>query len=169
MVALSFRVAVTLLALALVGGCGDADDDASTTTVADPTTSTAPPSAPAPTTGEVAEPTTPTTSGLFTCDGLADRWARIQQDYLDRLGDADAAELAGGSDRVNAAGAFLGPALVEQVRDAEAVGCGDTLQAGSADLCSRMERLTSGGEAADEVIARLMSACGGSEADDLDR
>ena len=94
------------------------------------------------------------------CAGVADRWARIQQEYLDRLGDADTAELDAGSARVEAAAAWFGPAVIEQVRDARAVGCAEEFVAGSALLCDRLDHLGPSGEAAERVVADLASNCG---------
>ena len=72
------------------------------------------------------------------CDGLADRWVILQQTYLDRLGDATSDEIEAGSERVQAAGLFIGQAMIEQVRDVQAVGCQDELVSGSEALCSRI-------------------------------
>lgn len=94
------------------------------------------------------------------CVGLADRWATIQQGYLDRLGDADTAELDRGSARVDDAAEWFGPAMIEQVRDAQGVGCADEFQAGSVLLCARIDRLEPGGEAAEQAVAYLASSCG---------
>lgn len=98
-------------------------------------------------------------TGSTACDGLADRWVVIQQTYLDRLGDADAEELRNRSDRVLAAGAWVGQALLEQVRDARAVGCDEELVAGSSALCNRVPALEAGGEAAADVLDGLSSNC----------
>ena len=103
--------------------------------------------------------TAPSFTAAFDCTGLADRWATIQQSYLDRLGDADAAELDSGSARVDAAAAWFGPAMIEQVRDARNVGCSDEFEAGSALLCARLGQLEPGGEAAAAVVDDLTSTC----------
>ena len=103
--------------------------------------------------------TAPTSTAPFDCSGLADRWVAIQQEYLDRLGDADRAEVDGGSERVDAAAAWFGPAVIEQVRDARNVGCDQDLEAGSELLCARFGLLEPGGEAAQEVVDDLVAGC----------
>ena len=93
------------------------------------------------------------------CDGLADRWAALQQEYLDRLGAATAVDLAEQSPAVASAGRWLGNAMIEQTRDADAVGCTD-LVAGSDALCARIGRLSAAGEAAEIVLSNLRAGCG---------
>lgn len=93
------------------------------------------------------------------CDGLADRWAALQQEYLDRLGTATAADLAEPSPAVAGAGQWLGSAMIEQTRDADAVGCTE-LVSGSDALCSRVHQLTAAGEAAQIALEGLHDSCG---------
>lgn len=95
----------------------------------------------------------------FTCDGLADRWVVIQQEYLDRLGNADAKELDEGTDRVDSAQQWVSQAMLEQVRDAQAVGCAGQLSVGAAALCSRVVLLEPGGGAADSVVETFRDGC----------
>lgn len=92
------------------------------------------------------------------CDGLADRWAVLQQEYLDRLGTATVADLADASPAVASAGQWLANAMIEQTRDADAVGCAD-LVSGSSALCIRLGRLSAAGEAARVVLDRLHDTC----------
>lgn len=102
---------------------------------------------------------TPTFEAAFDCAGLADRWGRLQQEFLDRLGDADAAELEDGSDRVATAQRWIGNAMIEQARDSAAVGCETELTSGSAPLCDQLDAMTAGGEAAEFALAALRSTC----------
>ena len=104
------------------------------------------------------EPTTAPFEAALGCDGLADRWATLQQEYLDRLGPATAADLAEPSPAVASAGQWLGNAMIEQTRDAAAVGC-DELVSGSVALCSRVNGLSAAGEAAEVVLQRLRDGC----------
>ena len=92
------------------------------------------------------------------CEALADRWAVLQQDYLDRLGTATAADLDEPSPAVASAGQWLGNAMIEQTRDATAVGC-DELASGSATLCARVGGLSAPGEAAEIALNRLRDRC----------
>ena len=92
------------------------------------------------------------------CDGLADRWASLQQEYLDRLGTATEADLDESSPAVASAGQWLGNAMIEQTRDATAVGC-DELVSGSAALCARVGGLSAPGEAAEIALNRLRDRC----------
>ena len=92
------------------------------------------------------------------CDGLADRWASLQQEYLDRLGSATAADLAEPSQGVASAGQWLANAMIEQTRDADAVGC-TGLVSGSIALCARMEGLSAAGEAAEIALGNLRDTC----------
>lgn len=93
------------------------------------------------------------------CDGLADRWATLHQEYLDRLGTATAAELAEPSPAVSHAGRWLANAMIEQTRDAGAVGCTE-LVSGSDALCARIDGLVAGGDAGETVLKGLRSSCG---------
>ncbi len=95
----------------------------------------------------------------YDCAGLADRWVDLQQEYLDRLGDADAAEFEAGSPRMDAAISWLGQALIEQGRDVRAVGCEAELVSGSEPLCSRLEQLDPGGGAGIAAIDLLRNPC----------
>ncbi len=92
------------------------------------------------------------------CEGLADRWAVLQQEYLDRLGTATVADLADASPAVASAGQWLANAMIEQTRDADAVGC-TGLVSGSDPLCARLEQLSADGEAARVVLDRLHDTC----------
>ena len=92
------------------------------------------------------------------CEALADRWAALQQEYLDRLGPATAADLADPSPAVASAGQWLANAMIEQTRDAVAVGC-DELVSGSAALCARVDGLSAAGEAAEIALERLREGC----------
>lgn len=92
------------------------------------------------------------------CDGLADRWAVLQQEYLDRLGTATEADLVEPSPAVASAGQWLGNAMIEQTRDAVAVGCTE-LVSGSAALCARIDGLSAVGEAAEIALERLRDGC----------
>lgn len=93
------------------------------------------------------------------CEALADRWAALQQEYLDRLGTATADDLAEPSAAVASASQWLGSAMIEQTRDAAAVGCTD-LTSGSAALCARTDRLLGSGEAAEIALTSLRGSCG---------
>ena len=95
----------------------------------------------------------------FGCDGLADRWITIQQGYLDELADADLAELGQRSFRVTTAESRLVQALIEQARDAQAVGCASDLESDSAALCTRLDRLAPPGAAGESVVELLLSDC----------
>lgn len=110
--------------------------------------------------GSDADATDADFDAAFDCSGLADRWVVLQQSYLDRLGEADAAEIAEGSARTQAAGLFIGQAMIEQVRDVQAVGCQDELVSGSDALCSRIDQLEPAGEAGRGVVASLRETCG---------
>ncbi|MEO1060803.1 MAG: hypothetical protein AAFZ07_05245 [Actinomycetota bacterium] len=103
----------------------------------------------------------PPESAAVDCRGPADRWARIQQGYLDRISDADLDELTAGSPRIDEANEWFGPAMIEQVRDAAAVGCDDEFVAGSPLLCARLDGLEPAGEAGERVVADLDASCGG--------
>lgn len=92
------------------------------------------------------------------CEALADRWAALQQEYLDRLATATEADLAEPSPAVASAGQWLGNAMIEQTRDAVAVGC-DELVSGSAALCARVDGLSADGEAAEIALKRLRAGC----------
>lgn len=92
------------------------------------------------------------------CDGLADRWAALQQEYLDRLGTATAADLAEPSPAVASADRWLGSAMIEQTRDADAVGC-TGLVSGSDALCARVGQLAAAGEAAQIALENLHDGC----------
>lgn len=92
---------------------------------------------------------------LSPCDGLADRWQRIQQDYLDRLGDAGLDDAG----RIEPAGAWLAQALLEQVRDAESLGCEQIFRPGSPELCARLDELTDRGPAGRRALAALTQSC----------
>ena len=93
------------------------------------------------------------------CDGLANRWATLHQEYLDRLGSATAAELAEPSPAVANASRWLANAMIEQTRDADAVGCTE-LVSGSDALCARIDGLVAAGEAAGIALQSLHSSCG---------
>ena len=92
------------------------------------------------------------------CEALADRWAVLQQEYLDRLGTATEADLDEPSPAVASAGQWLGNAMIEQTRDAVAVGC-DELVSGSAALCARVDGLSAAGAAAEIALERLRGNC----------
>ncbi|MXZ53633.1 MAG: hypothetical protein F4Z34_10655 [Acidimicrobiaceae bacterium] len=92
------------------------------------------------------------------CEALADRWAMLQQEYLHRLGTATEADLDEPSPAVASAGQWLGNAMIEQTRDAVAVGC-DELVSGSAALCARVDGLSAPGEAAEITLDRLRDSC----------
>ena len=92
------------------------------------------------------------------CEALADRWAVLQQEYLDRLGTATEADLAEPSPAVASAGQWLGNAMIEQTRDAVAVGCTE-LVSGSAALCARVDGLSAAGAAAEIALERLRGSC----------
>jgi hypothetical protein len=110
-------------------------------------------------TGCGADDTSAPVAEMMSCGGLADRWVRIQQDYLDRLDDADEVEFAEPSDRVNAAALWIGQAMLEQIRDSNSVGCDAELESGSPALCERVERLTTRGGAAAAVVEKLRDGC----------
>ena len=93
------------------------------------------------------------------CEALADRWATLQQEYLDRLGTATAADLAEPSAAVSQASRWLANAMIEQTRDADAVGCTE-LVSGSDALCARIDGLTASGEAGGIVLQSLRAGCG---------
>jgi len=95
----------------------------------------------------------------FSCDGLADRWVVIQQGYLDKLGGADTTELDESTDRVASAQQWVSQAMLEQVRDAQAIGCADELSMGAPALCSRVALLEPGGAAAESVVETLRDSC----------
>lgn len=92
------------------------------------------------------------------CDGLANRWATLHQEYLDRLGTATATDLAEPSPTVSLASRWLANAMIEQTRDADAVGCTE-LVSGSDALCARIDGLTAGGEAGGIVLQSLRAGC----------
>ena len=93
------------------------------------------------------------------CEALADRWAVLQQEYLDRLGDGHCGgTLAEPSPAAASAGQWLGNAMIEQTRDAVAVGCTE-LVSGSASLCARVGGLSAAGEAAEIALERLRGSC----------
>ena len=110
-------------------------------------------------TADPANSATATFDPALGCDGLADRWIRLQQSFLDQLADATAAELATGSERIDAANRFLGGALIEQARDASAVGCDVEVSSGAPALCERIDALEAGGEAGAAVIDQLERDC----------
>ena len=102
-----------------------------------------------------------TTAGVeaaLGCEALADRWAALQQEYLDRLGTATEADLDEPSPAVASAGQWLGNAMIEQTRDAVAVGC-TALVSGSAALCARVDGLSTAGKAAEIALERLRGSC----------
>ena len=92
------------------------------------------------------------------CDGLANRWATLHQEYLDRLGTATATDLAEPSPAVSLASQWLANAMIEQTRDADAVGCTE-LVSGSDALCARIDGLTARGEAGGIVLQSLRAGC----------
>ncbi|MEM8904920.1 MAG: hypothetical protein AAGF02_14560 [Actinomycetota bacterium] len=94
-----------------------------------------------------------------SCIGVADRWATLQQGYLDRLGDAGLGELDPESDRVRAADEWFGPAMIEQARDADAVDCTAVFRAGAPLLCARTDRLAAAGPVGQRVVDDLASEC----------
>ncbi|MXZ52420.1 MAG: hypothetical protein F4Z34_04450 [Acidimicrobiaceae bacterium] len=94
----------------------------------------------------------------FGCEALADRWAALQQEYLDQLGTATEADLAEPSPAVASAGQWLGNAMIEQTRDAVAVGCTE-LVSGSAALCARVDGLAADGAAAKIMLRSLRDGC----------
>lgn len=102
--------------------------------------------------------TTVQLEAAFGCGALADRWAALQQEYLDRLGTATEVDLAEPSQAVASAGQWLGNAMIEQTRDATAVGC-DELVSGSAALCARVDGLSAAGAAAEIALERLRGSC----------
>lgn len=97
--------------------------------------------------------------GSDTCEGRADFWVAIQQEYLDLLGDTSIADLDPPSETVAAAGKWAGSALLEHAREADAVGCAVELRAGMPLICERLSRLDSRGETGDQVVDRLLAAC----------
>lgn len=132
-----FRLCLAVLLMVVVGACSTAGDE------------------PAMTGGSTTAPF----EAALGCEALADRWGVLQQDYLDRLGSATAADLAEPSPAVASAGQWLGNAMIEQTRDAVAVGC-DELVSGSAALCARVDGLSAAGEAAEIALDRLRGSCG---------
>lgn len=92
------------------------------------------------------------------CEALADRWAGLQQEYLDRLGTATAEDLAEATPAVTSAGQWLANAMIEQTRDARAVGC-TGLVSGSDALCARVGQLSAPGEAARIARQTLSDNC----------
>ncbi|MEM7095021.1 MAG: hypothetical protein AAF567_18615 [Actinomycetota bacterium] len=175
---------VTLVAVSVVlilAGCSGSDDVRGEATTAEPvppataesaeTVPTAEPTAtaaptPTPTAAPTPTPTaapTPTVvpaegAATITCDGLAQRWAVLQQEYLDRLGEASQAELDEPSRAVLEAHAFIGRASIEQARDQDLAGCTD-LVPGSAEYCAFIPSLGPSGEAGAIVLERLQSEC----------
>ncbi len=95
----------------------------------------------------------------FTCDELADRWQDLQQDYLDRLGDASSVELEEGSARVDAAGRFITQAMQEQARDVELAGCAEELVEGGPVQCRRVDALVTAGAGAAGIVEALTARC----------
>jgi uncharacterized protein YceK len=95
----------------------------------------------------------------FTCAELADRWQDLQQNYLDRLGDASSSELEEGSARVDAAGRFIAQAMQEQARDVDLAGCNRELIGDGPLLCTRADRLETAGSAAAEIAETLTTGC----------
>jgi len=95
----------------------------------------------------------------FTCDELADRWQDLQQDYLDRLGDASSVELEEGSARVDAAGRFIAQAMQEQARDVELAGCAEELVEGGPVQCRRVDALVTAGAGAARIVEALTARC----------
>lgn len=89
------------------------------------------------------------------CEGLASRWVVLHQEYLDQL---DAA--AGGAAAIEAAHSWLGSAMVEQVRDATAVGCQDEPGAGAPPSCSQVTELSASGVEATKALDFLSTTCG---------
>lgn len=130
------RHCVAAILMVVVGACSTADDE------------------PAMTGGS----TTVQFEAAFGCEALADRWAALQQEYLDRLGTATEVDLAEPSPAVASAGQWLGNAMIEQTRDATAVGC-DELVSGSAALCARVDGLAAAGAAAEIALERLRGSC----------
>ena len=122
--------------MVVVGACSTADDE------------------PAMTGGS----TTARFEAALGCEALADRWAVLQQEYLDRLGTATEEDLDEPSPAVASAGQWLANAMIEQTRDADAVGC-TKLVSGSTALCARVDGLTAAGEAAEIALDRLRDTC----------
>ena len=90
-------------------------------------------------------------SELHDCEGLADRWVVLQQQILDSLD---------GSESGVASFDNHGAAMIEQARDASAVGCSDQVAAGSRLICVRVDQLRPMGPVGEAVIANLRAACG---------
>lgn len=101
-----------------------------------------------------------TTDGNDLCPERADFWVAIQQDYLDRLGDASVAELEARSDRVDQAGRWAGNAILEYVREVDSVGCAAAVRMGAPLICDRIDQLEAGGSAASSVIDGFRESCG---------
>jgi hypothetical protein len=93
------------------------------------------------------------------CAGRADFWIAIQQEYLDRLGDAAASDFDQPTEGVAAAGEWVGTALHEFVGEADSVGCAAEVRSGSPLICSRLNRLQPAGEAGDLVLDQLLARC----------
>lgn len=93
------------------------------------------------------------------CEGRADFWITIQQEYLDRLGDAAASDFDQTTESVAAAGEWVGTALHEFVGEADSVGCAAEVRSGSALICARLDKLQSRGEAGDQVVDQLLARC----------
>lgn len=93
------------------------------------------------------------------CAGRADFWITIQQEYLDRLGDAAASDFDQPTESVAAAGEWVGTALHEFVGEADAVGCAAEVRSGSALICSRLDKLQPTGTAGDQIVDQLLARC----------
>ena len=98
------------------------------------------------------------------CEGRADFWIAIQQEYLNRLGDAAASAFDQPTESVAAAGEWVGTALHEFVGEADSVGCAAEVRSGSPLICSRLNRLEPAGEAGDLVLDQLLARCEPSDA-----
>lgn len=94
-----------------------------------------------------------------SCDGRADFWIVIQQEYLDRLGSARAVDLDPPTKQVTAVNEWAGTALFEHAREAETVDCSAEVRVGSPEICGRLDRLQSGGATGDLVLDRLRARC----------
>ena len=87
---------------------------------------------------------------LHDCRRLADRWMVLRQQVLDSVDDPSSG--AASADR-------HGLAMIEQARDARAVGCADELVVTAPLICARLHLLQPRGERGAAIVADLEAAC----------
>ncbi len=90
------------------------------------------------------------------CSGLADRWLVLNQEYLDRLGGLSPTDTR----EIEAADSWLGSALLEQARDAAAIGCEDEVSSRAPAICERAGQLVAAGSVAELARKAVTHGCG---------